>query len=123
MEDKKYTVLIMEDNREEEDNEETGEFLINNHGETNEDFKIKYVRTDGWRGYYTAEAINKDEWEEKDNGWVTGNWSDAGENSSDNVEQKLDKLQEKYDLFDDMAVIFLPTNNCFSTNYQVFIKK
>ena len=120
MEDKKYKVLQMIDNREEEDNEETGEILVDSYGDINEDFKIKYISTGGWRGYYTAEAVNKDEWEEKDNDWITRNWSDAGDNASDNVENKLDKLAEKYS---NMIVIFLPTSNCFSTNYQVFIKK
>ena len=88
------------------------------------DFSIKYKATDGWRGYYYAVPTKKSRWESVDSSWITGNWSDSGENGSDNVESKLKAIDtnltaEGYE----MAVIFLPTSNVFSTAYEVYKRK
>ena len=93
-------------------------------GENPRAFKLKYVQTDGWRGFYEVVTVKKYGWQKTDNSdWVTGNWSDAGENSSDNVEAKLDKLAKELDKQGyDMAVIFTPTSNVFSTKFDVFRK-
>lgn len=118
---KKYKVLqIWEDN---EKSEEAEDILRDEEGDENLDFTIKYISTYGWRGYYTAKAKNGTNWVELDSDWVTGNWSDAGENASDNVENKLDKIAEEQEQEGKkMVVVFLPTNDCFSTNYQIFIR-
>ncbi len=86
------------------------------------DFKISYKSTDGWRGYYIATPTKKSGWiKENEDGWVTGNWDDAGENASDNVETKLEKMEKMLiDKKREMIVVFLPTSNVFSTAYEVF---
>ena len=118
MDDKKYLLLSLYDN----DQEDQEDVLVDQNGDTNDDFTIKYIATDGWRGYYTAKPNSKD-WQEVDSDWITSNWSDAGDNASDTVEEKLDQMAHKYESKGkQMAVIFLQTSNVFSTNYQVFIK-
>ena len=88
------------------------------------DFKIEYVATDGWRGYYSAVATKKSGWKIVQDGWITGNWSDAGENASDNVEAELKRLDAKaISEGKELAVVFTPTSNVFSTSYDVFTRK
>jgi hypothetical protein len=88
------------------------------------EFKIKYIATDGWRGYYEASATKKSGWEKLKDGWVTGNWDDAGDNASDNVEKELNAIDKQAnDEGKEMAVIFLPTSNVFSTGYDVFLRE
>jgi len=87
------------------------------------EFNIKYIATGGWRGYYEATATKKSGWVKADDGWVTGNWDDAGDNASDNVETKLEKMDaDAKKQGKEMAVVFLPTSNVFSTAYDVFLR-
>lgn len=88
-------------------------------------FKLKYVSTDGWRGYYDVVPTKKHGWEKLDSDWVTGNWDDAPEdNREDSVEDKLDKLSEELGADGyKLAVVFAPTSNVFSTSYDIFKKK
>ena len=46
----------------------------------NKEIRIKYVATDGWRGYYDAVPTKKGGWIKIESNWMTGNWDDAGEN-------------------------------------------
>ena len=88
------------------------------------DFKIKYISTDGWRGYYKAEPTKKSGWVELDSDWVTGNWEDApsGHGGSE-VENKLTRVvKEIKKLGGEIRIVFLPTSNVFSTAYDVFIR-
>lgn len=85
------------------------------------DFRIKWHATDGWRGYYESEPTKKSRWAREDSDWITGNWPDAGDNASSSQEEKLDQLAEKLAGENkDMAVIFMPTSNVFSTVFDVY---
>lgn len=87
------------------------------------DFRIKYIATDGWRGYNVAKPSKKSKWIPIDSDWVTGNWEDAGDNSSDNIEEKLRKLGDRIEAMGgEFIVIFLPTSNVFSTAYDSFVR-
>lgn len=87
------------------------------------EFKIKYIATDGWRGYHKATPTKKSGWVEIDSDWVTGNWEDAGENASSRVEDKIKKLIAKVEkLGGEFLMVMLPTSNVFSTAYDVFVK-
>lgn len=87
------------------------------------DFHIVYHSTDAWRGYYEAKPTKKSGWTKIDESWVTGNWSDAGENSSDSIEERLDQLAKKVKKAGgEMAVIFLPTSNVFSTSWEAYVR-
>jgi len=87
-------------------------------------WRLKYTRTDGWRGYYSAVPVKKHGWQLVDSDWVTGDYSDApdGHGASD-VQSQLEKLAQK--LASEgykMAVVYSPTSNVFSTSYDVFKK-
>ena len=87
---------------------------------------LKYISTDGWRGYYEAKATKNGGWTKIDyDGWVTGNWDDAPEDAkSNNVEDRLEKLASEYEAKGyKLAVVFAPTSNVFSTAFDVFIKQ
>jgi hypothetical protein len=87
------------------------------------DFSIKWHSNNAWRGFYEAIPTKKSKWQEIESSWVTGDWSDAGENSSSCVKQKLDDLYNKFlSENKEMIVMLTPTSNIFSTNYQVFIR-
>ena len=89
----------------------------------NREFRIKYVATDGWRGYYSAIPTKKSGWVAIDSDWVTGNWDDAGENSADATEQKMKKLVAMVEeVGGEFIMILLPTSNCFSTAYDCFVR-
>lgn len=86
-----------------------------------EDFKISYVKTDGWGGYYEAKPTKKSKWVEIENDWMTGGYDDAGEHADYKVKEKLDRMEMELKKENkELAVIFLPTSNVFSTSYQVF---
>jgi hypothetical protein len=89
-----------------------------------DDFRIKYVSTDAWRGYYEATPIKGTEWKEVKSSWVTGEWEDAPkECRGSDVQSTLEKTREKVEkLGGQIRVIFLPTSNVFSTAYQVFVR-
>ena len=94
--------------------------------EGNRAWKLVYHKIDGWRGYQEAEAVKKWGWSKIDyDGWVTGNWSDAPEESqSDNVEAKLNRLAKEYGKKGyKLTAVFSPTSNVFSTSFDVFVKK
>lgn len=87
---------------------------------------LKYVSTDGWRGYHEARATKAGGWVKIDyDGWVTGNWDDAPDDArAENVEDKLEKLASEYkEKGYNLAVVFAPTSNVFSTAFDVFVKK
>ena len=94
------------------------------------EFIIKYVASDGWRGYYEAKAKKGTGWKPVDvqkmelAGWVTGNWEDAPDGAAaDDVESKINALYERVSAEGgEMKMIMLPTSNVFSTAYDLFIK-
>lgn len=88
------------------------------------DFKIKYIPTDGWRGYYDAVATKKSNWKKLDSSWVTGDWDDAPHgHASKDVTSSLDKLYLRVkELGGEMCVVYVPTSNVFSTAYDVFVR-
>lgn len=84
-----------------------------------EAFRLNYISTDAWRGYYAAEALEGSGWVKQDDGWMTGEWDDAPEEArGSNVEAKLNALAEDQDV----VVVFAPTSNVFSTSYDVFVR-
>lgn len=88
------------------------------------DFMKKWISTDGWRGYYKVTASKKSRWEFISSDWVTGDWSDAGENAASSQEERIEKLeadlnQEGFEL----ALVLSPTSNCFSTGMDLFKRK
>lgn len=88
------------------------------------EFAIKYIATDGWRGYYDAVPTKKSRWQKVDADWVTGNWDDAGEHASDSVDAKVKAMEQKAIAEGkELAVVFTPTSNVFSTSYDVFVRE
>lgn len=89
-------------------------------------FELKWHRTDAWRGYYNAVPLEGSGWEMLDeSSWVTGDYEDAPEYArSSVVQRKLEQLGEDYEKQGyDIAVVFAPTSNVFSTGYDVFRRK
>ena len=88
------------------------------------DFKLKWISTDAWRGYYDATATKKSGWIKAGSNWLTGNWGDAPSgHSSGEVETTLEEMEKQAHLEGkEMAVIYLPTSNVFSTAYDVFLR-
>jgi hypothetical protein len=89
-------------------------------------FRLKWNRTDAWRGYYEAVPVKKYGWKKIDyDGWVTGNYSDAPEEArQENVNAKLKKLARDYSKKGfDVEAVFVLTSNVFSTAFDVFVKK
>lgn len=84
------------------------------------DLNIRYVSTDGWRGYYTATVKRGRPWREIEDerlaGWVTGDWDDAPTGASSSEHESI--LGEYGDR--DIMVVYLPTSNVFSTAYNIF---
>ena len=85
-------------------------------------FELEYHSTDAWRGYYNAVPIEGSGWEKLDEGWMTGDYDDAPtEARSSSVEEKVNRLAGELDEKDcDLAVVFAPTSNVFSTGYDLF---
>lgn len=106
------------------DGDHTPAFLKDEDG--NRAWKLKYVSTDGWRGYYDAIATKKHGWEKVDSDFMVEDWGDAvaeahGETPT---EERLEKLAHK--LSEEgykMAVVYTLTSNVFSIGYDVFRKK
>jgi len=92
-----------------------------------DEIKLVYVSTDAWRGYYDAVPGGGSRWEKIDDesSWVTGNYDDAPEYArSDNVEEKCNRIAEALDAEGyDVAAVFAPTSNVFSTGYDLFKRK
>lgn len=88
------------------------------------EFRLKYVATDEWRGYWEANATKESGWLKLKNGWVTGDWDDTPEGcASRDVESSLDALNQKVQaLGGEVMVVFVPTTNVFSTAYDVFVR-
>ena len=92
------------------------------------EFDLEYVATDVWHGYYNAIPTKESKWIRIDSNWITGNYSDTGENSIDKIEDILKKQGNKYEKEGkDMIVVFLPTSDGFSngvTNiaFDIFIR-
>lgn len=88
------------------------------------EFKLKWISTDPWRGYYDAIPTKKSGWIKASDGWVTGNWLDAGDNAANKKELELDQLDAQAQKEGkEMCVVFTPTSNVFSTCYDVFLRK
>lgn len=87
------------------------------------DFRIKWIATDAWRGYYDTEATKKSKWVKFLSDWVTGNWSDAGEHGSDETEKRVKILASKIEkLGGELRIVFAPTSNVFSTGYDLYVR-
>jgi hypothetical protein len=86
-------------------------------------FQAKWKSTDGWRGYYETVPDKGSGWEKMDEGWVTGNWEDAGDNAASKVEAKMIEMNAKVKAAGgEMVLVTAPTSNVFSTGYDVFIR-
>lgn len=89
----------------------------------NKEIRIKYVATDGWRGYYDAVPTKKGGWTKIESNWMTGNWDDAGENGADvmmkNIEKTAKKLEKEGK---EVLVVYTPTSNVFSISLDVFTR-
>lgn len=91
-------------------------------------FRLKYVHTDGWRGYYDCQPVKKAGWVLADldsaSSWVTGDWSDAPEgHAASDVESKVDAYAKQQEARGyDTCIVFTPTSNVFSTSYDVFTR-
>lgn len=97
--------------------------IITDHtGETA--FRLKWVNSDGWRGYYEATPLKKSGWRKYDyDGWVTGNWDDAPiEAREDTVQENLERIA-KENPNAEIEAVFVLTSNVFSTAFDVFIKE
>lgn len=104
----------------------------NNTGETptyihdhlgNKAWKLKWVNTDGWRGYYEVVPVKKYGWRKIDDGWVTGEYSDAGDNAYSKTEAHLKNLAKEYAHKGyDVTAVYVLTSNVFSTAFDLFIK-
>ena len=79
-------------------------------------FEYRWVQTDGWRGHYDVTATD-DIWTHLEDGWVTGDWDDAGEHAESRV---LARIQELERIYGSVLVIVSPTSNVFATGYDVF---
>ena len=89
----------------------------------NKEIIIKYVATDGCRGYYDAVPTKKGGWIKIESNWTTGNWDDAGENGEDimmkNIEKTAKKLEKEGK---EVLVVYTPTSNIFSIGIDVFTR-
>ena len=89
----------------------------------NKEIEIKYISTDGWRGYYDAVPTKKGGWIKIESNWMTGNWNDAGENGEDvmmkNIEKTAKKLEKEGK---EVLVVYTPTSNAFSIGLDVFVR-
>lgn len=80
---------------------------------------LKYVSTDGWRGYYSLKPTAR--YKRVGEDWVTGDWDDAiaAEHGETPTEAKFKALEQQYG---DIYVVYSPTSNVFSTAYDVLVK-
>jgi hypothetical protein len=96
---------------------EEPKFIGNYTNDTEGDFTLKWVSTDGWRGYYDVTPNEK---------WVRI-VDDCILSYSEDAEQ-LHEMQEKLEEFlksrdIEFAKVFARTSNCFSTGYDFFVEK
>lgn len=92
--------------------------------EGNRAFKLKYVRSDGWCGYWETDPVKKWGWEKVDSDWVTGDYDDAGRHGETETAERFKKLADKLAKEGKkLLVVFAPTSNVFSTGYDVYTKK
>jgi len=88
-----------------------GEYI----NETNDEFKMKYVHTDAWRGYVD---ITSDDWTEVHDDVILSFSQDAMD-----LEEFYDEFREIMDAqLIPYAVAFCPTSNVFSVNMSFFTK-
>lgn len=99
---------------------------INNGGDVPKkigDFRITYIHTDGWRGYYTAIPTKKSRWVKASEGWITGDYPDAGDNAYTKKQNEFRHIEKKAIAEKKEVVIFyMPTSNVFSTSYDIFTR-
>lgn len=92
--------------------------------EDNRAFKLKYVRSDGWRGYWETEPVKKWGWEKIDYGWVTDDYDDAYGHGYTDVTNGFKQLaRQQCKVGKKLLVVLAPTSNVFSTGYNVYTKK
>ena len=89
----------------------------------NKEIRIKYVSTDGWRGYYDAVPTKKGGWIKIESNWMTGNWDDAGENGADVMMKNIKKTAKKLEKEGkEVLIVYTPTSNVFSISLDVFTR-
>jgi hypothetical protein len=87
------------------------------------EIKLKYVSTDGWRGYYETIPTRKSKWVRIDSDWITGEWEDAGEHAYSKVKARQKKIiQTVEDNGGELIIVLTPTSNVFSTGMDVFVR-
>lgn len=89
----------------------------------NKEIRIKYIKTDGWRGYYDAVPTKKGGWAKIESNWMTGNWDDAGENGEGAIMKNIEKTAKKLEKEGkEVLVVYTPTSNVFSIGLDVFVR-
>jgi len=83
--------------------------------ETNGEFRFKYHKTDGWRGYYEPES---DEWTNIHSDCILSYSKDSHDLKEFDIEisEIIEQLGIPY------AKVFSKTSNVFSTGYDLFVK-
>jgi len=84
--------------------------------ETDGDFRVRWVSTDPWRGYYEAES---DVYERLHDDCILAYSRDAEElkNFDEKIRELLDKLGIRY------ARVFTRSSNIFSTGYDLYVHR
>lgn len=86
--------------------------------------RLKYISTDGWRGYYSISPVKTNGWTIVKDDWQTGDWSDAGEHAESVVNEQLEAYAAKRESQGyELAVVYAPTSNIFSTSYALLERK
>ena len=92
-------------------------FVRHYSNDTGGEFKAKYVRTDGWRGYY--DVIASKAWKKFHSDCILAYSGDAQqlEDFDEKLEQYLNKLGVRF------AKVFSRTSNLFSSGYDFFVRR
>ena len=85
--------------------------------DTGGEFKAKYVRTDGWRGYY--DVIASKSWVKFHSDCILAYSGDAEE--LEDFDEKLEEYLNKSGVR--FAKVFSRTSNLFSTGYDFFVRR
>jgi hypothetical protein len=89
-----------------------------------DEFSLKWVKTDPVRGYYEAVPKKGSGWQKIHDGWVTGDWEDAPESARGSVHESNmgNFLRDVNKLGGELKVIYTPTSNVFSTGFDAFVR-
>ena len=92
-------------------------FVRHYSNDTQGEFRAKYVRTDGWRGYY--DVIASKSWVKFHSDCILAYSEDAQqlEDFDEKLEQYLNKSGVRF------AKVFSRTSNLFSTGYDFFVRR